>query len=647
MRLPSSVGFKHQIGSHLVSGLLTSLEQLDHEHLLELLSRVAQLVPTLEQDPFPLAVLVQRIINSTNVTFNEILRIEPPIDFVAGLSVSSSPINQATLGLLQTASNNVNDVGMIAARPEIISALLKLWLLTDHTSVAEQAQRLITSFILSELPVSAGTASSDQTTMELDVSIESLGRGLMMRRLTRDKDIYRLFFKICSVQTLDDPGYTDKRRTIAQARLLDLLKKFFLLREFNTSQIRDIEDEYGVKDGGLLEFAINHMVDVKNDLLMHMTLMDLLKCLLGEQSAKLQAFIPMEQRTAQRWNEILSLLISSGVHSRTMSYYLTPEVHDPLDANFLYGKSAEYIGVYASWWPGHLLRNATDVVDRLLPRLCRSVDEVPLSQWARNNGPKHDLLLLAKLPRIVLLPRLHQQSPVFLLPTKSQSADIFSTLAKLFHGPHSTDDAAGRDRFSSAYSEDIQEQEMIGARTLYLLYFQSNRSLWKDVVATIEVTALKDNALAAISLIQAVLEANWKISHDSHGASIQDSPPYSMVMQESELRRHCRAYGLQLPLGGTQALLMSPVLEVVLPFLIKPGPFSSAGDVESSAYQIATAKQETLAVLRRKLEALKESSAQEDAGAWQEMIAAINLRADQVRPSARSMAGGMIATMER
>jgi hypothetical protein len=106
------------------------------------------------------------------------------------------------------------------------------------------------------------------------------GQGLLWRRIFSDKDIYRLFFELCSSQTVGTgPGELDERqKSLAQARLLRLLPRLAsldlsaLLRSYDAS----IEERFGLRDSReqcLLYWASIRMVD-KSDVLMHITLID-------------------------------------------------------------------------------------------------------------------------------------------------------------------------------------------------------------------------------------------------------------------------------------------------------------------------------------------------------------------------------------
>jgi hypothetical protein len=254
----------------------------------------------------------------------------------------------------------------------------------------------------------------------------------------------------------------------------------------------------------------------------------------------------------------------------------------------------------------------------------------------------------------MLLPRIGHDSPFFYLPAKPASADVFKVLATIFHGPLNEitleDLAFVPPRASPGQrSVDIGKNDKAAARALYLYYLEQNPDLWKNVVAAAETVAMKESALAAIGLIEAVISANW-ITLPEEPSDGSNSP--FRLPTERELKSRCRAYGTLLPPGGVQAILLSPVLEVVFPYLMKPAQsftnlVGGRGDTESSAYKIAAAKHDTLVTLHVKLQGVADGTPELETGSWQELIAAVARRINQGPLGGSSEVGGRIATLDR
>ncbi|CAL8579685.1 hypothetical protein XPA_005419 [Xanthoria parietina] len=320
----------------------------------------------------------------------------------------------------------------------------------------------------------------------------------MWRRVFRDKDIYDSIFRVCSLVGAGQNGQLGKRdKTVAQARLLDLLVKIDC-ESIRRPQIAEIESRYGVKDG-LMEFAALKMVDYEDDVLMHMTLIDFFADLLKPGHSMIQTREIASYQLSSSSREDLDL---RGNHNRILSYYLDATKHSSLDSTYLYGRSANYLATYCSYHPAHFL-SSQPVVDSTVARLVEVLSKMTPGQWAQGSTPKHDLHVLASVPRQALLPTPTSASPLFLLSARPANEDILQTLATVFQGPkdnHSTE---------NHLHPDVEAQQRSAARALYWLYLDQYPTLWQDVVKAAETVALKNAALAAIALINAIVNASW------------------------------------------------------------------------------------------------------------------------------------------
>ena len=458
------------------------------------------------------------------------------------------------------------------------------------------------------------------------------GQGLMWRRLFKDRNIYSKLFSICDLKAEDSLGKREK--TLAQARLLDIMPRIATLDWGSLqSQHADIERSHGLKEGeGLLDFAAVHMVDTKDDVLMHLALIDFFSALLRS-SVEDQSLTSSVASLAsiQTVSPPLDFMISSGLHARTSAYYLDPNNprHDPLDVSFLSSRSANYLSVYASCFPSHLLRvPAKDSVslEKILLRLAQELDTSP-SKWAHGASPAYTLHLLASLPRVALLPRrISGTEPILKkIPCKPANPDALHTLATIFNSRESGTEAAA-------------------ARILYVLYMNENPDFYSNLITYAETIALKDNALAALNLISAIVTAKWE-------ALPSTKPPTSarfVLPTTSELRSRLRDSRLILdaPLSGIAGILTAPAQQHVLPYLLKPAQtftnlVGGRGDAESAAYKIAVAKYETLKLLHGELKGL----AREVEG-LEDVLKAVERRVDEGAWSVGGEVGGRIGTME-
>ena len=572
------------------SNLLEAIEEPWRDTLLNQLS---DLIATLQQDPVPVTSLISVLVLPTKYDFTRVLTIQPPVDFAAGFSSSLPAINFAVLSLLEKATYRKSDVDIVAGKADVVAALVKLWLCTPDTAVAARAHDVIAGLLFAD--EGENTMSNSEITEE----------GLMWRRILRDRDIYGSIFSICSLSTAGQEGSLSRReKTISQARLLDMLLRIDS-NAVRTSQMPDIEQRFGVHNGGLLHFAAIRMIDYREDVLMHMTLIE---------------FYADYLDTSDPF--ALDFLKSNGLHTRSMTYYLEPEKENPLDLAYLYGSSAKYLSTYCSTYPQDLL--SSPIASNILSRVTQSVGSTNSSQWAQGKIPKHDLQVLVSLPRVMLIPTMQASSPLFLIPVKPANQDGYAAIAYVLHG-----------------FQGISSEERAAARALYYLEMENLPDFWECVVAAAETSALKESALSALKLIEAVITTNWSPLPET------DSAASTMFKLPSERALAGRCHVESLPNTGIEAIMTQPALGIVIPYLMRPAQsFGSVmgggkGDVESTAYKIAVAKHDVLTQLHQKLKEWAETR-----GEGQDIVAAVGRRLAQGPIGGTSDWGGRVGTLE-
>ncbi|KAL8853683.1 MAG: hypothetical protein Q9221_001494 [Calogaya cf. arnoldii] len=593
-----------------------------------LIHQLAELLPNLQQDPSPATTLIEVLVRPASYTFTRVLDIDPPVDLAAGLKSLFPSINLVTLSLLEKAKFKSCDAGIIAGKPEIIAALIERWLSTPNTDVSSKAHSVLLGLL------TAGKRYMEAATPILQDEYESPVQSLMWRRVFRDKDIYDSIFRICTLENAGESGQLSKRdKTVAQARLLDLLVKIDC-KSIRRPQIAEVESRYRVKEGGIMEFAALKMVDYEDDVLMHMTLIDFLAELLKPEHSIVKTQDFASYQLSSRSHEQHNLRES---HTRTLSYYLDSTKHSSLDSTYLYGRSANYLAIYCSHHAAHFL-SFQPTVDSTIARLLEVLRKMTPGQWAQGTTPKHDLYVLASLPRQALIPTAATTSPLFLLSARPPNEDALQTMATVFRGPKN------EDSITNHIDQDQESQQRSAARALYWLYFDQYPTLWQDVVKAAETVALKDAALAAIALINAIITASWgPLPSDSDPDPNQ--APYALPT-EKQLATKCHA-SQNLPSTGFLAILSPPALEIVLPYLLRPAQtFSNLvggakGDVESAAYRVAAAKYDTLVALKsRLLEYVQET------GQLREVIDVVNKRLALGPMGGTSEVGGRVGTLD-
>ncbi|KAI9875564.1 MAG: hypothetical protein M1830_008333 [Pleopsidium flavum] len=636
-------------------------ESTDRASIAELINQLSGVLPSLQQDPTPIVKLISTIIKPATFTFNDVLSIQPSVDFVAGFNTSSAPINLVTLELLMKATYTASDAAIVAGQPGVAMALIQLWLCTPETAVGQKAQEVLWGLL--EVDHKRQTQEEHRDlSVRIDGNIErGEGQGLVWRRLFGDRDIYGRLLSICSLQTVGQANQPSKRdKTVAQARLMDLIPKVAKLDWdiISVSHFPDIESYYGVKGGGLVEFAALHMVDVADDLLMHVTLIDFFAELLGVYSsdvlplsASAGPLLPLRLSSPS-----LDFLIRQGLHQRTASFYSEPSKHDSIEITYIYSRAANYLAVYAACYPTHLLESSPPFVDSLLSHISQALSLTP-NQWARSTGLQHDLHLLASLPRVALIPSSsNAANSIFKVPVKPANAAALRTLATIFNGPDQrliTGDlppyrSVSPDKDTSASFH----REAAAARALYFYYLQRYSAFWSQLVSTAEIIALKENALAAIALMGAIITADWAplptepASNTTSGDSATGTARQFLLPTEQQLQNLQASSIGPLPPSGILAVLASPAVDVVLPYLMRPAQrfnnlVGGMGDVESAAYKVATAKYDLLTLFHQQL-----GLASEGVDGLQDVVTAAERRLAEGPMGRSSEVGGRVATME-
>lgn len=596
---------------------LVLANQLDEDKQTTLLSALVGLLPTLQQDSTPAANLFIRLLDGAS--YSDVLSLgedggDGSIPWTDGLGVGEHMVsyNRLMLNLLGKATANSTDAAHVASMLDAMLALVRLWLCTSDTGIASQTSRLLQDLLRVDQEV------------QTDAHVPAGGQGLVWKRIFGDKNIYGTVFEAASLSGPSSLKLSKNQRTLAQARLMEWLPVVGAMdwSTITRSHHEEIEAAYEVKEG-LLEFAALRMVDYKDDVLMHRCLVDFYSELLHSTKTSATGLAAPAESPA------LLYMITSGLHARTAAIYLQPPgaPADPLEAMFLYGPAANYIATYASAYPEHFL--ASQMPKQVNEQLSRAFD-LSSAKWAHAESPKHDLHLMASLPRKALLPAGEgagpwNASPLSLLPSRQTNADVLNTLASIFHGP----DKDIRFPAASALEADddhVEKQaEAAAARSLYFNYLAHNQQFWKNIATHADTVALKDLALSAINCLHAVITANWSTKPDIFLPTTIATPEHGHV-----------------------AILSPPALEYALPYLLKPPQtFSNLvggrGDTESAAYKIAAAKFDAVRALHGRIAAQAEKQPGEG---FEEILRTLNKRIVEGPLSREGEIGGRIGTME-
>ncbi|KAJ5921260.1 hypothetical protein N7466_009586 [Penicillium verhagenii] len=562
-----------------------------------LLSQISALLHILQEDPTPLTTLATRA--TSYFSFTELRAIEPPIDLIAGFKAPSPPINLLALSLLAKAGLASGDAAIVAGDSGLIASLVELWLSTSSTGVAQAALDTLWALLEVDLANHLENGEEDLTSDE-----GHTGQGLMWRRVFKDKDVYGLFFGLCSLQA-GAPGELSKReRTVAQGRLMGFLVKAGSLRWdiISKSQISEVETQY--QSTSLLHFAACQMVDV-SDVLLHMTLLTFYRELLEIDAPGLVARSYVQSASTFS-SPALDFLIAEKLHSKVLEYYLDDSKLDPVDLIYLPGPIMAYVTRYAESYPNHLLQNPFTLLDGIISRI-RQALAIPSVQWAHGEVPTGHLAILASLPRVLLIEAgKHGANPILAIPTSPTNGEALDVLGKIFRGPVHTVVSDSMDLNTSGQTPTDWHHEAAAARMLYFIYLNEHPNFWNDITAAADVLVMKDVALSAITFMRSIVSANWQpLPPATHVSGI--SSRFQLPSEEGLGQLSPATSGL-LPLSGPWAVITPPALTTLLPYLFKP-PRSynefvggGAGDSQNAVWKVATAKHDVLVALYRALQ---------------------------------------------
>lgn len=595
-------------------------EHISKQETFALVQQLSAILQDIQQNPTPAVSLLIRLLDPFG--FSDVLAFDPPVNFAAGLDVGFDapegvmlPFNRLMLALLEKAASSSADAATVASRPEVVQALVKLWLCSADTGVATTASKLLLDLL--------------RVDRELfdhpDQHVPGGGQGLVWKRIFGDRNVYSTFFEACGSGARSFK-LSKSQKTLAQARLMEWLPNVARMdwSAVSNSHHADVEASWGLtEDGGLLDFAALHMIDFKDDVLMYRCLIDFYADLLDVMLEKESPATLVESSSA------LDYLTGKGLHDRTAKIYLQAgQEMDIMESMFLYGPSANYIATYASLYSRHFQASTMpkQVNDRLMDALSLSS-----SKWAHAESPKHDLHLLASLPRVTLLPTAEgpaawATSPLSLLPSKATNPDALNTLATIFRGPARKVITFPATSPLTNEPSPQEELEAAAARALYMNYLANNSRFWSDIVSHTDTVALKELALSALNCLQAVITANW-------------STKPSLALPSSSMAT---------PPSGHLAILSPPALEYTLPYLIKPPQtfanlVGGRGDMESSAYKVATAKWDALKALHSALVTQVEL---EPGQGYEDILATLSKRLAEGPMSKEGEIGGRVDTVQ-
>lgn len=181
--------------------------------------------------------------------------------------------------VLEKATKSPGDAAILARMNSIVTHFLIQWLSAPQVEVGEKGSRVLGDL----LDVDCDTRPPDGLSVNgMEIAIRKPpGQGLLWRRIFYDRDVYELILSLWANHPLGI-----QQQSLAQGRLLRILPRLTALnfRAVTWSDFTDLNQKYAKSNGngGLLHFAALSMVD-KEDMLLHLTLIDFFEALLSIQ----------------------------------------------------------------------------------------------------------------------------------------------------------------------------------------------------------------------------------------------------------------------------------------------------------------------------------------------------------------------------
>lgn len=278
----------------------------------------------------------------------------------------------------------------------------------------------------------------------------------------------------------------------------------------------------------------------------------------------------------------MDFLKEQNIHKQIIDFHTSDS--PGLDHSFLSPRTAQYISEYASTYPENFENSAElPTIRTYLHRNIRKCES-------------HDLSILAAMPRATLIPRsttglIWDDCILLDIPIARTNPDALKTLAAVFHGPPKQEITFPQIETIGLDDKRI-EVESVFARLLTSQYYSKHPSLFSDLVTHASTIAMKENALAALVLLRAIITSSWSIT-----------PLPDLISASDRTYTHLQNF----PRTGLDLILDPARSGSVLAALLKPATtFSNLvggrGDAENAAYQVAMARFDALKALGRRLE---------------------------------------------
>jgi len=298
-------------------------------------------------------------------------------------------------------------------------------------------------------------------------AIEHGGAGVLWRRVFGDETVYCVFYEMTSWKGQDLGGRREK--TEAQSRLLSLLESLVVL-DFELlcrSRFEGVEAKYYTKNadtdgeyGGLLVYAAAKMVEEREDVMMHMLLLEFYTNLLSASGKR-------------AWDFLNTL----GKVRHAVTLAVKPETYtdDFLEHGLLQSKASAFVARMIEYFPMEL--NVPFQNEKLGDELLVVIKKHLETPYAGSHTPS--LLILRSIPASWITGK----GVIPLVPLSPPEPEFLRTIATLL--PH---------------------------QPLYREYLAKNSEMWEKLVHYASSPALSEAAVAALDVVDRVSAAgDWGV----------------------------------------------------------------------------------------------------------------------------------------
>lgn len=393
-----------------------------------------------------------------SVPLSAVLQLEPSPDLVAGLDVSS-PYHDVILTALKSADRTSAE-RLATTDRAVFEAVVRLWLVTPQLGTAETAMAAL-------------------------VHMLRVGKEAVWKRVFRDKDVIGQCYEICSAESMVD--ITRMQKSLAQMRLLAFVAEISGMnwRTVAESQLPEVERMYGLEHGkGLLDFVALHMVDYKDDPLLHSNMLSFFTSLLKAHANGLE------------------FLTSRGIHENISSLYLASMVNiDDFEARLQHASAASYVSAYVRHHPQSIAPDTG--LGAHLQESFATVLQRSTSQWIKPPDTfGADLDVFVSLPKEFLL---KTTTPLHhLIPTKYPTPVALDALSAIFNPNPHPGMCLDIETFP-APSTEASSTALTLATNLYRSYYAQNPNLYKDLVAHSRLITIPATAISSLNLLHTLL----------------------------------------------------------------------------------------------------------------------------------------------